>query len=94
MTIQEQNHLSIVERFPREDRGFHLNANSHPDSSKVLMSDIIVDHCPQLEFYFFILETKAGNHETKLTRHISPIVPLTLTQAPGSNPAGSEVKSP
>ena len=67
MTIQEQNHLSIVERFTREDRGFHLNANSHPHSSKVLISDIIVDHCPQLEFYFFMLETKAGNREIELT---------------------------
>ena len=67
MTIQEQNHLSIVERFTREDRGFHLNANSSPDSSKVLISDIIVDHCPQLEFYFLILETKEGNREIELT---------------------------
>jgi len=56
-----------LKRFPREDRGFHLNANSSPDSSKVLISEIIVDHYPQLEFYFFILETKAGNHEIELT---------------------------
>jgi hypothetical protein len=58
MTIQEQNHLSIVERFTREDRGFHLNANSSPDSSKVLISDIIVDHCPQLEFFSSFLRPR------------------------------------
>jgi hypothetical protein len=54
MTIQGQNHLSIVGKVSkRGERGFQFNANSSPDSSNVLISDIIVDHCPQLEFHFF-----------------------------------------
>ena len=67
MTIQEQNHLSIVEKVSKRGQRIPLKCQHSPDSSKVLISDIIVDHYPQLEFYFFILETKAGNHEIELT---------------------------
>jgi len=67
MTIQGQNHLSIVEKVSKRGQRIPVNANRSLDSSKVLISDIIVDHCPQLEFYFFMLETKAGNREIELT---------------------------
>jgi len=50
MTIQGQNHLSIVEKVSKRGQRIPVNANRSLDSSKVLISDIIVDHCPNWNF--------------------------------------------
>ena len=65
MTIQGQSHYhyNIIEKVSkRGKRGFQFGTHSSLDCSKALLSAMVVDHCPTLEIYFFVLKGHLGKY--------------------------------